>query len=355
MTDFIQLVANDLRQQPRKVGKDYFFKCPFHSGGNEKTGSLKVTNGDNAHNPGYYCFGCNEHGGVVGYYLKRGYSLEEARRMAGAPAHPSAYQAREQEYAPPAAPAGEAWQERARSLITYAQGAFHAAQVKDTWPVTDLETGEKNAQNITALEWFLSRGLYEDTARAWSIGYNPSDVYDLRERWGLPPDPEKPKIWIPRGLVIPHIDSGGRVWSIKIRRANGKPKYIHVTGSQADLYMAQTITDSAPIILTEGEIDALTLWQEASDLAGIATLGSASNAKGFSPAPWGIYFLCSPRRYTVFDLDAAGDSGAEALKEYQFAPLALPKARPWNKDVNDYYRCTGRLREWIQDALERQP
>lgn len=351
MTDFIQLVANDLQQQPRKMGKGYFFKCPFHGGGNEKTPSLKVSNGDSAHNPGFNCFACNEHGGAVGYFLKRGYNLDDARQKAGSPALPYTGSPAPQ-YDPPDTAPGEAWQERAQAFVLYAREQLHAGAAVAEWTITDHKTGEKSQRRISALEWLISRGLSQPTARAWAIGYNPKDIHDKWENWGLKsPDDEHPKIWIPQGLVIPHIVNGV-IWGIKIRRSQGDPKYIHVTGSIPALYMADNLTSGAPIMLTEGEIDALTLWQEASDLVHPCTLGAATNTKRLNLANWGLYFLASEERYTVFDLDEAGRKGAEALNRYHFRPCQIPQPTPWAKDINDYYNATGRLREWVQSALQ---
>jgi DNA primase len=65
-----------------------------------------------------------------------------------------------------------------------------------------------------------------------------------------------------------------------------------------------------PAILTEGEFDALLLWQEAGDLFGVAMLGSCN--RGVSAKAL-RYLLGCPRLLVAYDVDAEGERGAERL------------------------------------------
>ena len=49
-----------------RVNRAGFAKCPFHSGGAERTGSFKVYNG----NRGWTCFGCGSSGSVIDFVMK---------------------------------------------------------------------------------------------------------------------------------------------------------------------------------------------------------------------------------------------------------------------------------------------
>lgn len=356
--DFVRLVENDLHQQARKVGSSYFFKCPFHGGGNEKHGSFKVSNGDASHGPGFYCFSCNEHGGPVGYFLKRGYNPEDARRRAGAEAQTYTPGPKVETYEPPDTPPGLAWQKRAREFVDYAREQFSTFGMmsgsETDFEITDRESGEKKIKHMAPVEWWIERGLSVPTAEYWGIGYNPKPIRLLRSEFGLPLDPENPYFWLPQGFVIPCM-VGPDIWYIKIRRPKGDPKYIHVTGSMPALYMAETLTEYQTVIFTEGELDALLAWQELDGLAGVATLGASTNTKRLNLATWGLYLLYPKYRFAAYDLDEAGEKGAEELAKYNFQRLQVPRVKPFNKDITDYHNQTGGLKEWLISELQKHP
>jgi hypothetical protein len=190
--------------------------------------------------------------------------------------------------------------------------------------MTDRDTGEKSLQRMTPVEWWLQRGLNIATAEHWGIGYNPKDLYLPRSDFGLSHDAEKNKIWIPQGFIIPCV-VGNDLWYVKIRRPKGEPKYFHITGSMPALYMAENLSAYNATIFTEGELDALTAWQELSDIAGVATLGAATNAKRLNIATWGIYLLYPKYKFTAYDLDDAGKKGAAELSRYNFKRLEVPR------------------------------
>ena len=88
------------------------------------------------------------------------------------------------------------------------------------------------------------------------------------------------------------------------------------------------------------------LHQEAGDLVGVATLGSAAARL---PDAWVPYLLGVQRLLVAYDTDAAGAEGAamwEAVtsRVQRLLPLA-------GKDVTDFYLAGGDLRAWVQFAL----
>jgi hypothetical protein len=119
--------------------------------------------------------------------------------------------------------------------------------------------------------------------------------------------------------------------------------------------MAENLSAYQAVIFTEGELDALITWQEVSDFAGVATLGASTNAKRLNIASWGLYLLYPKYKFTVYDLDEAGKKGAEELARFKFQRLEMPKVKPFDKDVTDYFNSTGRLREWILSEFEHYP
>ena len=69
---------------------------------------------------------------------------------------------------------------------------------------------------------------------------------------------------------------------VKIRQpANRKPKYVEAFRDGPRVYPSLAIVrPGAPLILVEGELDALLLGQELGERAAVVTLGSASAASG---------------------------------------------------------------------------
>ena len=80
------------------------------------------------------------------------------------------------------------------------------------------------------------------------------------------------------GIVIPWLD-GDRLAMVKIRQPEGsKPKYAEALPRPARaLSRPSVVRTGKPLVVTEGEFDALLLGQDLGDLAAVVTLGSASS------------------------------------------------------------------------------
>ena len=125
------------------------------------------------------------------------------------------------------------------------------------------------------------------------MGFNPRD----QKLCGL---------WVPRGIVIPCL-AAGQTWYLKVRRATGQAKYSQVSGGQIALFGADTIANHDTVVVTEGEFDAMLLHQEAGDLVGVVTMGSAAARL---PDAWVPYLLGVQRLLVAYDTDVAGARGA---------------------------------------------
>lgn len=183
-----------------------------------------------------------------------------------------------------------------------------------------------------ARAWLNRRGLNDDTLQSWHLGFNPRD----QKIAGL---------WVPRGIIIPGLVAEN-VWYLKVRRAAGQPKYTQVCGGQVALFGADTLAGRDVAVITEGEFDAMLLHQEARELVGVATLGSASTRL---PDAWLPYLLGARQLLVAYDADPAGVDGAavwEGITAY--AQRLMPLV---GKDVTDLYLAGGDLRAWVQFAL----
>ena len=81
---------------------------------------------------------------------------------------------------------------------------------------------------------------------------------------------------MPCGITIPWY-ADQMLWGIKVRRVAGQQRYQQVSGGNIKgcLYLADTIQPGLPLMITEGEFDALTVRQVASDLVSVASIGVA--------------------------------------------------------------------------------
>jgi DNA primase len=194
-----------------------------------------------------------------------------------------------------------------------------------------------------ALAYLRNRGLSDDTIRFFGLGYNPADLRDKPDRWGL----TGKDIWLPHGVVIP-CQVAKAVWYVKFRRA-GKPKYIQPRGSKAALFGADDLgNEGRLLLLTEGEFDCVLGKQELGDLVDVATLGGA--ARGID-ARWLPYLLPYKRILAAYDQDEAGQKGSTKLSQASRRIVRINFAD--GGDLTDFYLAGGDLRGLLAGEVEK--
>lgn len=261
-----------------------------------------------------------------------------------------------------------------------------------------------------ALRWLRARGLKDDILQRFHLGYHPQDTFEPLADWGLPDpdDGQRHAVWLPRGIVIPCLELD-QLWYLKIRRpvpettrptSAGSPlsrgssapqsslgglgtdaplrgasvpkkplsvddanalrhhphqKYVKIKGSQPGLFGADNLIGAWLAVLTEGELDCLLLHQEAGDLVGVATLGSAADRiSQLDLAIWGDFLLPIAHLLVAYDLDEPGQKGSRALQSFtqRAIHISLPEL-PGVKDITDFHLAGGDLPNWICRTVER--
>ena len=331
--DLVALITKDLGQPRQKSSRWSFWLCPFHP--DKKTPSLGV----NRQNGSWHCFGCTKGGNAItwlcAYHRLR---FDEALAVLGLSEYfqkerkvntiyPERSQLVEEKVttSPP-----ELWQKRGLAFLEYARNQL--------W------------QTKSALEYLhVKRLLKETTIQTFGLGYNPTELWDSPDRWGLSNEEVK-KVWLPKGYVIPCFVEKS-LWYIKIRQIEKEPKYMHVRGSSPALFGTDSLFGAPLILLTEGEFDCMLTWQFLNDVAGIATLGSAN--KKLDLARWTQYLLPAEEIIAVLDNDSAGALGAQNLAglSAQIYPVRIPSLSPSGKDITDYVQAGGDLWEWLKHQL----
>jgi len=252
--------------------------------------------------------------------------------------HPSGVETDEpawRDYTPPPS----SWQEQALAFC---------------WGCREALNADTDAAR-SALEYLHGRGLNDDTIAAAGLGVNARDRYPTRQEWGLEGDGT---VWLPRGIVIPWGDlrpkGPGRMIGVNIRRPegdvtpDGEPwetrKYQRAAGAGSPLYGLMW-DDRRPVVLVEGELDALAVTQVAGDLVDALATGSTSGARR---AQWLDLLRDAPAVLVAFDAEEAGETAAREWLH------VLPNAIRWHphgKDTADMLQLGHDLRFWVQMGL----
>mgnify|MGYP001366494421 CR=1 FL=1 len=318
--DLRQLVERDLGK-PRFRGRDYAaFKCPLHS---EQHGYSLVVY---AHR--WQCFGKCHSGGDAIAWMQHYHQLtfhEACERLAsGDLPHIETLNTLHRMPEPIAQPPDAAWQAKARHIIDEARERLWSPEGQRAWGY---------------LVW--ERGLSEQIIRFAQLGYIPGAPTAWREIDGLN---------VPCGILIPWIIDDA-VWGIKVRRAAGEQRYQQVSGGniRGCLYLADQVQPGLPLIVTEGEFDALIAWHVGGDFARSAAIGSASHAR--IDRRWYGTLLGVPRVIACMDADEAGTGAAAQIAALSRAVKCVQV--PSGKDLSEFYQQAGEntVKEWLQNVI----
>lgn len=203
--------------------------------------------------------------------------------------------------------------------------------------MSQCEAALWGAGGAKARAWLAARGLTADTCRAWRLGYHSDDgrIGDL---------------YVPRGIVIPCFYDEA-LWYVKVRRPVpplAGPKYWLVKGSKLTLFGLDRLAGRPEIVICEGELDALVLWQLARDLADVIAVAGATQR----PNAQVLLRLAEYRRWFIaFDHDEAGAKGADW---WGFAARTRTVRPLQGKDLTDFHLAGGDLRAWVEFLLARE-
>jgi hypothetical protein len=264
----------------------------------------------------FKCHVCGAAGDSISYVARRDGigRLEAARRLAGDGdpiPRPRPCPAPRPE---PAAPATAGWSVAVGALVEEAE--------RRLWGPAGAE----------ALAYLHRRGLRDEVIRAARLGLSDG-------RGGAP-----------SGITIPWRD-GGLFTMVNVRRpAGAEPKYRAVRGSRrGGIYPDhRAIVPGRPLIVCEGELDALLMAQELGVRAAVVTLGGASSRP--DPAALSAMLGASPW-YIATDADPAGDRAAGGW------PARARRVRPPGsfKDWTELHLHGVDLGRWWGDVLAGNP
>lgn len=332
--NLFDLVETDGITLKKATSTEYAGACPSCRG----TDRFRVWPGKGR----WMCRGCGKHGDVIDYLREmRGLSFKEAAEEAGRndliddsrQAHPRpAPIVRAWEPKAESFPCRE-WQEKAGAFVAWA----HDRLMKEP----------------DRLKWLSEvRGITIETAKAFRLGWNPTDLYRDRTAWGIQPESEAVKILLPAGLVIPAF-RGSELVRVRVRRENppeGEPRYRVVKGSSSAPLIAGSLTGS--VVVVESDLDALMIHQETG--AGVVALGSSEVRPDLETFE---ALRGAGAVFVALDSDQAGGKAAWGWWASNMpASTRLPIPPELGKDPNEARQNGMSIREWVDlgEELRRE-
>lgn len=328
--DLLSLLAGEthLHRVARTKGGEYAGPCPF-CGGDDR---FRVWPQHPDGRGEWWCRQCGRQGDAIDYlrqhdgltYAEALGQLDVARaggRPGGPPRMPSPSSPTRTE------PPNDTWQEAAWGFVERSQASLWASS------------------GARALDWLRRRGLRDETIRTAGLGYNSIDCREGWKRWGLEPREGTSGVWLPRGIVIPW-DVGSVLWRVNIRRSAGVPKYMAPAGCSNALYNADALTADRPAMITEGELDALTVNQEAGDLVVAVASGSTGGARRIR---WIAALAVCARVLVSFDAEL--DKGDKAAQFWVEVLQNATRWRPYWQDANAMLQEGANVRAWVAAGL----
>jgi DNA primase len=296
--DIVEIIGAQVRL--RRTGRNFVGLCPFH---NEKTPSFSV----NAERGFFHCFGCGAGGTVFDFVMRvEGLTFLEtlqslARRYGITLPEPTG--------GSQGAPAGE------RDSLALANQTAAEFFEHVLW---------KTEEGAGAREYLKTRGISDETARAFMLGYapaRPANLTAVMAKRGMTEaavkvglvkryDGKSPYDMFRARLMFPIRDAQGRVNGFSGRVLDASlPKYIN--SPESPIYSKaravyginearQTIAKNDRAIVVEGNIDVIALWQ-AGFKETVAPLGTALTVDQLR-----LLARYTHNIFACFDGDAAG-------------------------------------------------
>ena len=270
LNEIVNLISSYLPL--KQNGNNYFGLCPFHS---EKSPSFSV----NPERQIYHCFGCGASGNVITFIMQmENYNFVEAIKFLANRANYNLPDSQDKK-----SNKELAYKNKLIKINTDAARYFYHSLIKSRF----------------ALNYLFSRNISKITIKKFGLGYDDNKLYNYLIKMGY-----KPEDIIASGLVIknkankifdkfsyriifPIFDIYGKVIGFGGRtlRQDLKPKYLNSTESvlfnkSMVLYNINLACKfkSKKIILTEGYMDAISLYQAGFENV-CACLGTAFNIK----------------------------------------------------------------------------
>ncbi len=335
--DLAAVATSLLGPAPKRSGRRLLWLCPFHE---DHDPSFQVDPAERR----WRCWPCDLGGDAPALVMRlKGMAFPEAVHWLAEQAGIAVLST---------GPARPRFVATSRPVATMGPRPAVASRVKAPDAVSEQSSGLSLSEALTlvqdaseriwmpeggnAVAYLEGRGLTAETIRRHRLGWVPSVMLPTRD--GV-------RYWRASGITLPWLD-GDRLTLLKIRQPEGaKLRYAEAFRDRPTFFPAQSVVrPGEPLVIAEGEFDALLLGQELRELAAVVTVGSAST--GPDAAILGKFLIAS-RWYLALDGDEAGDRAA--LKW----PAPARRVRPPtpHKDWTEARQAGIDLRRWWVDRI----
>lgn len=318
--------------QPKKQGKDWVMRCPFHD---DKTPSLVISEGTNL----WHCFGaCGVGGSVIDWVMKtQGVSFRHACEILQndvgliAGSVPMVKQTTAKKLPSPLA-ADSDDQELLRRVVDY----YHATLKQNPDAIAYLK--KRGLDNAELIEHF-QLGFANRTLAYRLPQKNRKAGAELRgQLQALGILRESGHEHFNGSLVVPIINHGQvtEIYGRKIRDdlREGTAYHLYLPGEHAGVWNLDGLKLSREIILCEALLDAMTFW-----CAGFRNVTAAYGVNGFTEEMLQCFQSLNIERVLIaFDRDEAGNIAAERVAK-QLNDIGIDAFRvlfPKGMDANEY-------------------
>jgi hypothetical protein len=311
----------------RRAGKELHGPCPLCTCTSQERRHVCDRFRLDAERKHWYCRHCSPQGGnAIDFAIKRyGVPFREACDIALGEQHlaPLAPHLSHAISKSPSLPS-QTWQVRGRQLV--------AEAIASLW----------SSLGARPRDYLHRRGLIDQTIEAWHLGYIAVNTRLPASDWGLAQE-----VYVHRGILIPWFTSTGSLTGLKIRKpvpTSVRNKYASISGSTYRLFGTPTLVIDEPLILVEGEFDAIAAWQVLGERSATVALGTAR-----VPDAAELRLLCAARPVLVaLDADEKGDE--VATKIASLSPNLRRARPPGAKDLSDSMRSGADLLTWFRES-----
>lgn len=324
LLELVKAAGGRVIEKPDGTGSS---NCPLHDGNSRR--SFSIYRGRDGHQR-WYCWSRCHCGGDAIEFVMRWKKLEfrqavqELEHWIGTV--PEVTKDLPAISAEPQAPP-VVWQDRAQAFVNWAQDGL--------WG----QDGDRG------MRYLVDRGLEERTIGMFMLGWNASLWQDPPEKWGLTGH----GVTIPKGIIIPGWREG--LWYVKARQlGDSVRKYLAIRGGTNTLFGVDKVTHGGkPMLIVEGEFDAMVGWQECAEYVDVVAMPGAGQRLSMAD----MMLLSTRRRILAcLDDDEAGKAGLQYLQSISSAvePVATPGGC---HDLNDALLAGVNLRMWARQLCER--
>ena len=204
--------------------------------------------------------------------------------------------------------------------------------------------------------YWRSRGLTDQTISEFFLGWD-GQRYTIPALYRLIPfgvkrriTPEEYASEYARHIAdVERLQAENPEWTEQEIRKAAHPipiKYTSLYGSRVGIFNADTLIDANEVVICEGEIDAMLLYQ--SGVRAVSSTGGAGSWK----ADWVKMFTHIRDVFVLYDNDEAGRTGTQKVQASirRARAITLPDGV---KDVGELFQATDNAADWVRWKMGR--